>query len=334
MLGTWLAQLVRDARDLAAIPPELREGEADDIFPDLGREGGPPRILISVALSRRLMTIVGGARTPVIAVVDDPVDSVRFTKAERSIDILPAMREQLRIAAGYHLYLDNAAVWLVHRGFTGAAHDIVAGTIEHLRLALDPATLQTLLERFGGPLDAPWSVERALAERAPHYADLAHLGTHIVADEAALVRQALSPLVLGAVSHDIGIITWSAKVFLFGDRPNEVAPAVADVTGAARILYYGPYFHLPPGTWKVRIIVAFSPEMAGTPFRLMIYCGGAVIAKVVLRATDGGAFEGHFMLRHVAPENNIEVHFMSDEGTIEGHVALGRMTFARLAEPG
>ena len=72
-------------------------------------------------------------------------------------------------------------------------------------------------------------------------------------------------------------------------------------------------------------------EVRGTPFRLIVYCTGEAIAKVMLRPSEGGAFEGLFTMRHVAAEKSIEVHFMSDEGTIEGHVALGQMIFTKLA---
>ena len=330
MLGTWVGQFVREACDRAGDGLELAEGEDDAVFPDLGRGGGSPRVLMVKALSERLMELVATGAVRVVAVLDDPVDSVRFTKAQLGVDMLHAMREQTRVAVANHLYRDNTGVALIQRGFQGSARSVAALLADNLPLVLDQAVRGLVIEQFGGPADEDWTIERALEARVAHYATLASLREVIGADEATIVRQVLSPLVLGAISADIGPITWSSKVFLFGDRPNEVAPAVADVTGAARILYYGPYFHLPPGDWKARFLIAFSPEIRGTPFRLIVYCGGDAIAKVLLRPSEGGAFEGLFTMRHTTPARSIEIHFMNDEGTIEGQVAFGQMIFSRV----
>ncbi len=297
MLGAWIAQIVHAARDECGGVLDLAEGEDDGIFADLGRVGGTPRVLMVKALTGRLMGLIAADAVPVVAALDDPVDSVRYAKVQLAVDILHAMREQTRTAVANHLYLDNPLVTLIQRGFQGPARKLVVKLLDALPAPLGDDARQALLERFGGPEDKPLSIEQSLAAQVPHYAHLASLRDTIGADEAVIVRQVLSPLVLGAISRDIGPITWSAKVFLFGDRPNEVAPPVADVTGAARILYYGPYFHLPPGLWKVRFIIAFSPEVRGTAFRMIVYCGGDPIAKVVLRAADGGAFEGAFTMR-------------------------------------
>ncbi len=331
VLGQWVSDLVREACVRATPPVDVEIADRDQAPADLGRVEGARRTLIVTHPGRRIADAVAGTTIPVVAVLDDPVDSVRFTKAAAGTDVLNALRLSTSCAAANHVLPNNSAVTLVHRAFQGSALEIVALVVEHLRLDLEPINLQALIEAFAGPIDAPWRLETALERRVPHYVRLDHLADTITADEAMLARQVLSPMVLGAISHDIGIITWPSKVFLSGDKPNEVAPAVADVTGAARIIYYGPYFHLPPGTWQVRLLLAFSMEARGTPFRLTFYCDNKAIAKVLLRPSDGGAFEGTFTMQHHDPEHNIEVHFMNDEGTIEGHMALGQVTFSRIA---
>ncbi len=329
VLGRWLTDLIREICAVANV--ELQAGEGDDIYTDLGRTGEAPRVLLTAALSRRHIDLLEAGKVPVLAVLDDPVDSVRFTRSDKSVGLHDALKEQTRIVATNYALLDNPLVTIIARSFSGSAHDVIAAVVDRLRAEPEPAGLQALLERFGGPLDHPWTLEQALAARVPHYLQLDHLGDAMSADEATIVRQVVSPLALAAVSHEIGTVIWTAKVFFFGDRPNETAPPVADVTGAARIIFYGPYFHLPPGTWKARIVVAFSPEVSGTPFKLVVFCEHDAIAKVILRPTDGGAFEGFFTMRHVAPERPIEIHFNSEEGTIEGHVAFGQITFSRLS---
>ena len=155
----------------------------------------------------------------------------------------------------------------------------------------------------------------------------------IGAEDVAVVRQVLSPMVLGALSRDVGPITWPSRVFLFGDTPDQPAPAVADITGGARVLFYGPYFHLPPGEWAVRMVLAFSSETRGLPFRLQVFARSRMIAWTSFRPAEGGAFEGTFRLSHLEPEQPLEIQLINDEGVLEGHMALGQLTFLRTRWP-
>ena len=331
VLGHWLAELLVHAAAKAQPPAAIQPAARDQGVEPFGSREGPRRLVLVRHPGRELMDAIAGGQVPVVAALDDPVDSVRFTKAVLAPDILSALREQTSHACANHLLPGNAAVLVLHRGFKAPAHEAIAKVLEHFALHLPPADLQELLETFGGPMNEPWRFETALERRAPHYARLDRLAEAVSAEEAKLVRQVLSPMALGALDPDIGPITWPTGVFLSGDRPNEVAPSVADVTGAARIIYYGPYFHLPPGTYKVRLIVAFSPQARGTPFRLTVYSNQKPLTKVFMRPADGGAFECAFTLQHQRPEFNVEIHLMNDEGTIEGHIALGQMVFSRLA---
>ncbi len=71
-------------------------------------------------------------------------------------------------------------------------------------------------------------------------------------------------LVLGnAVGHlhdaDVPLKTlWPHRVFFSGDKPNEAAPLITEATGASRVLYYGPYYHLAQGRWQASLTLGFS----------------------------------------------------------------------------
>ena len=328
VLGAWVSAFVREACVRASPSIEVRQAGRDHDCDDIGRLGGPPRVLMVQHPNRAVIDAIEPGRVSVIGVLDDPVDSVRFVQAVKHCDLPMALRHQTSSASANHLLRQNAAVTLIHRS-TVSARDVATVLVGEIGLALSEADGGALMEEFCGSVDDPWSLETALQNRVGDYAHLDRLSETISADQAKLVRQVLSPMVLGAISDEIATITWPSGVFLFGDKPDEVAPPVADVTGGARIIYYGPYFHLPPGGYQVKIVVAFSVEARGTPFRLTMFCEGRPIAKIVIRPSDGGAFEGVFTMRHKQPEHNIEVHFMNDEGVLEGHMALGLISFTR-----
>ena|SRR6516164_3640670 len=72
------------------------------------------------------------------------------------------------------------------------------------------------------------------------------------AKENATIDGVLGPLIQMSFRDSAENIIWPIEAFLSGDRPDTPATLVTDLTGGARILYYGPYFYLPSGSWKAR----------------------------------------------------------------------------------
>lgn len=329
VLGAWVADFIRQAYSASERPAEVHSGDGDEILADLGRMHGEARAEIVTAPGRRIMDLVESRELVVTAVLDDPVDSVRYAMVARAMSFESALRHQARAACGHHLLLDNPAVLLIERGSVKPARVVLSSLMAHLKLRVRPDAEAALVEHFAGPEGENLSLEEVLARHVDHYARLDQLKDIVATDEAAAVRQVLSPLVHGAVSSEVGPIAWPTRTFMLGDKPNEAATPVVDLTGGARVIYYGPYLFLPPGEWQARLVVAFSAEAKGIPFRLILMAKDRPIARVTFRPQDGGAFEATFTLRHVNPDHYLEIHLMIDEGTIEGHVALGQLVFTR-----
>ena len=62
-----------------------------------------------------------------------------------------------------------------------------------------------------------------------------------------MIGGALSPLIQMSFSEN-PVPSSADQSVLSGDRPDTPASLVAELTGGARILYYGPYFYLPAGS--------------------------------------------------------------------------------------
>jgi hypothetical protein len=55
---------------------------------------------------------------------------------------------------------------------------------------------------------------------------------------------------------------WDRSLLSAGDAPGAPCPAVIDITGAARILCFGPYLHLPAGRWSAELHLDLCPDAA------------------------------------------------------------------------
>jgi hypothetical protein len=62
---------------------------------------------------------------------------------------------------------------------------------------------------------------------------------------------------------------WDRSIFLSDeDAPAGPCPAAIDVTGRARILFYGPYRLLAPGVWRATVELRFCADAGRRPFTL------------------------------------------------------------------
>ena len=111
------------------------------------------------------------------------------------------------------------------------------------------------------------------------------------------------------------------------DDRNTPAALVTDLTGGARILYYGPYLYLPAGAWKARMMVGFSAGARSMPFSVDVYAGQDPLAIATMVPESKGVYHAAFRFEHHLPDIPIEVRLRTDRGAIEGRVALGRVEF-------
>lgn len=122
---------------------------------------------------------------------------------------------------------------------------------------------------------------------------------------------------------------WPHRVFLAGDRPNEEAPLVAEATGGSRILFYGPYFHLAEGRWRVKLTLGFTKEAVGLPLKIWVQ-GPSLLGEALLRPRQEGIFAAQFNFTITDPEHPIEIQVWTAEGAIEGRIALGQAELTHL----
>lgn len=180
-----------------------------------------------------------------------------------------------------------------------------------------------------------------------------HMGQDLPSAEATAMIEALGPVPTGQADGlaeaDLGIITlvlensaahlrdaavpiksiWPHRVFFSGDRPDEEAPLVADATGGSRVLYYGPYFHLAEGRWRAKVTLGFTKEAVGLPLRISAF-GAGLLGEARFRPRQEGIFAAPFSFTVTEPEHPVELHIRTEEGAIEGRIALGQVELSHV----
>src|SRR5262249_31861448 len=130
-------------------------------------------------------------------------------------------------------------------------------------------------------------------------------------------------------SRAFGEIVWTRDLFFWGDKPQEPATGVIDLTGESRALLFGPYIVLPPGYWHGTMTVAVSPEAHGMSFSVEVLAG----ARCALLAQTSFVPDGRGVCRAA-------FSFSIDQSTDQPialrltnarHIAAGRLAIGQVA---
>jgi hypothetical protein len=130
----------------------------------------------------------------------------------------------------------------------------VAAIARHFELALGDGEAQRIVEEVAarGLCYAP----RALEEEAVQRSEMGH----------KMVEGALAAYAKCFAGDDLGTIIWRRELFIVNGDSGQGLTDALDVRGGLRILIFGPYIHLPAGSWTARVVLGFSPEAAGHKF--------------------------------------------------------------------
>jgi hypothetical protein len=130
----------------------------------------------------------------------------------------------------------------------------VAAIAHHFELPLGDGEAARIVKELAvrGLCCAPKASEEETAQRS----EMRH----------KIVEGALAAYAKCFAGDDLGSIIWPRELFIVnGDAGHGLADAL-DVSGGFRILIFGPYIHLPAGSWTARVVLGFSSEAAGHTF--------------------------------------------------------------------
>lgn len=291
-----------------------------------------PSVYLTRFPSATIIEAVANGDLKALVLLDDPVAGVEFIIATTGQSLLEAIRAHSASGVA-HLAIGRApeAGFILRPGDRRAC-EVLRQIADSLALPYDDAVIKDSLTRLGAANDPETSIDAVIARHMEGCASSALLHqTSSSAASRATIRAVLDPLAAMAQGAFHQPIVWPVGVFLYGDRPDEPAPPVVSIIGPARTLIYGPYFHLPPGEYRVEIVMAFSGRIDDIPFSLEMH-GGSRLGRFWIHPRPSGEYVGRFRLRHENPADPIEIHLRNERGAIEGELALAEMRFFALPE--
>jgi hypothetical protein len=134
--------------------------------------------------------------------------------------------------------------------------------------------------------------------------------------------------------RSMGRIVWTRHLFMLAANSAEQPTEPLDVSGGARNLIFGPYIHLPPGTWIACAVLGFSKEATGHIF-LVDVAAGPRLGLARLQPSSAGIFDVNITFSLEAQTNTeVELRVMVGEDCARGELAFGHVILTPLLPQG
>ena len=143
-------------------------------------------------------------------------------------------------------------------------------------------------------------------------------------NEKRIVGGALDPFIEYLSTGELRSIVWERELFFLGDRPNERADGLVDITGRARCLLHGPYIMLPPGPWSLSLSLLFSSGTVDHDFVIEVV-GDQHVASCTIRPQTEGVHEANLRFTlEPTTDHPTAIRLSSQRAAFDGTVALLR----------
>ena len=186
-----------------------------------------------------------------------------------------------------------------------------------------------LMDRIGQGRPEPvyaatgWDPNARLGDIADASGKL-EIGADLFAEIRQLSAEMVGPMFERALAGVGQPIRWSRSCLFWGDHPDQRLPRILDLTGPARVIAYGPYFHLPVSRWTVRATLAFSPAAAGALMAVELH-GEDLLGRGKFVAPAAGVFIASFAAQTTTADVPVEIRLVLETGAIEGECGVGHV---------
>jgi hypothetical protein len=248
---------------------------------------------------------------PIIAIADDLVDTLMWVKMSRKMSELDAIKFcTLNLSTLAPALLDSRVIHIdaSHRDDPESA---VAKIVEYLfptsSETLAATTFAYIVE--SGFTARPNNLGQGIVLRVEEYAQ--EVDQRVLRSSTEALAS-YSSLLAGI--WPVQIIWPIALFYTFENHPPYAA---FDLAGPPRTLLYGPYLHLPKGTWAARVEFEISEALSGVETTTDVRVHQTVIEKK-FEMPANGIFAYEMIFDITDPWHEVEIRIHMTKGAIEG----------------
>ncbi len=297
---------------------------------------GRPILLTADRPDTALSDLLTKSDFPILVFCDDPADAVVYRAAVENQPLRDAIRfcsqsfscligctasEQVRIFDSRH--------------YASRLSEMVEGILAALGIAPDAALAARAVQRIA-------AVEGVAAEAIVEDLVRRRGGGETMASLAAGRFDAAARALIGSFAANYGpfltgresdTVEWPLELF-YVDASGETGDRYVDLIGGARIIFFGPYLHLPLGGWRALVQFEVADNASGNEIEADVWAVSAqtTIAKCQAKLPAQGYFQFTLDFVNTDPNAVLEIRVRLVKGAIEGRFGVRRVTLFSLAK--
>lgn len=285
------------------------------------------RILLTNYPSAEFIDAIEQKDVRILYLSESPAGIVNYLRVATKRSTIEAVRIcSASYAANLALRGAKNAI-VLDRGLDITVADAIGAICQHLGLAVDAGDIEAYATHVAPETPKKGALNAAVMRFLPT-AD--NSGSDISDDDnlaGELVPVILEPLAALVTESDVRPIVWPWRAFYSAELPTQPASDVVHLIGPARMLYHGPYLHLPSGRYEAEIIVAIAEQDADTSFRIEVHAGEACLVRARFKSRQSGRFSGKFAFTHAYVGAEVQVQIITERGSINGRFSLLQISF-------
>ncbi|MDH7794324.1 MULTISPECIES: hypothetical protein [unclassified Beijerinckia] len=121
--------------------------------------------------------------------------------------------------------------------------------------------------------------------------------------------------------HPMEAVNWTRRCFQDGDASDRQLTGPKTLNGPARILFFGPHAHLPPGRWDCEIQIELNDCRTDTMAMVDVF-DGEILGAVSLRLPRRGTYAIDVSFEVTRTHAPLEFRMQLLKGAIEGELLL------------
>lgn len=289
----------------------IAAGTADDLRKAWATRGERAVLLFGDVPSRDITKLITDAGVPVLVCLERPAVIVDHLQRTRHLTGLPAIRLASQSLATLH---DIALHPNAHRLFSSVAEmrfEELARKISRITgLELDDEQVARVTRKLLAGWGGATSLKMLDVQRS-----------EVFRQDVALAADSLDGYDALINGMPADRFTWPPEVFL-GVKPHgEPIAGPIELIGSRRCFAYGPYFHLPSGSWDITIRFEVSNNASGNGLKIDAYTD-RTIEEGITRLPRDGHYTCSIGIVIEEPRLPLQIRLFIEEGAIEGRFTL------------
>lgn len=277
-------------------------------------------ILFSDCPSRQIVEVILSGTTPAILFLDEPQELVRYAMEAMYFSAIDSVRLVSRHLSLFHDLLARKDFVLITRS-SGSMYDVMETICTRLGLKVPAAQRHAICGRIAG-------------DDAPHVQFMPSAQDNLLGDDRlnaasrTLIITALESFRPLYMQERMETAVWPPNAFLAMEPLGGFCGGPIDLVGPARMICFGPYMHLPLGSWSATVEIDVGDNESGNVLVVDLFGG---VEPGIFRADlpTKGTFEFDLPVVVKDTDQPIEIRFAVGQGSIDGWIDIRRVSFRR-----